>query len=402
MAQPKKENNGQSVHDCSNNVIKNGKAVSRTDVQDAPSASASPESLAADRPESPRAKAGQSKLGMTPKTQFVLVLCASLLIASLGSHFVARWIGLPSPEAAYRRIGPKDGPQVFCAGSSLLQFGLAWPEISKVLGQGMENWGVGGSSPSEWEMSQKLAANSDLMIIGISVYDLNEFHLANARANIVPLIQTVQDLWQSGMDRKFSKRLLSQYPLAYLRELFPTAGNADSVLVGLRRKLPARLRSASAAADRANAMVLPQEAVLEFGGSTEKLSDWPVAKTLRRFALIRSETLGQHAFNGPKQLALRRMLQTAQARGRSIVVVLPVAPLYTREFVSPDVDQKFEASLAEMQREFPNAQLVRLDRNPDLKSDEYFSDPVHLNGAGRDIATAAFLKDLKPPVAHQP
>lgn len=336
---------------------------------------------------------------MSGKTTFAFVVCATLLLASVGSHLVAGWIGLPKPGAAFRRIGPPGGPQVFCAGSSLLQFGLAWPEISKALGQGMENWGVGGSSPSEWEMSQTLATNANLMIIGVSVYDLNEYHLANSRANVVPLSQTIQDLWRSGVSRQFSKRLLSQYPLAYLRELFPTAGNSDSVLVGLRRKIPAKLRASAAAEDSANAMVVPKAAVMEFGASTEKLSDWPVAKKLRRLALMRSETQGAHTFDGPKLLAFQRMLQRAQACGSNIVVVLPVAPLYAHEFLTPEVNRNFEKSLADVQHAFPDALFVRLDQVAELQSDDYFSDPVHMNGAGRDIATEVFLKALKP---HRP
>ena len=310
---------------------------------------------------------------------------------------VARWIGLPNPAAAFRRIGPQSGSQVFCAGSSLLQFGLAWPEISKVLGKGMENWGIGGSSPSEWELSQPLATNADLMIIGVSVYDLNELHLANSRANVVPLGRTIQDVWLGGMSWQFSKRLLSQYPLAYLRQIFPTAGNSDAVLVGLRRKLPSKMRTAAATEDSANAMVLPKEAVFEFGGSTEKLSDWDPAKKLRRLALMRSETQGEHTFGGPKQLAFQRMLQRSQASGSNIVVVLPVSPLYAHEFLTPDVNLNFEKTLASVQRAFPTAQLVRLDQVAALQSDEYFSDPVHMNGAGREIATEAFLKALKLP-----
>ncbi len=339
---------------------------------------------------------------MSQKAKFSLIIGVSLLLASLGSNLAARWIGMSPSSPAYRRIGPVDGPQVFCAGSSLLQLGLDWPEISKSLGQGMENWGVPGSSPSEWEVSQTLATNVTQMIIGVSVYDLNEYHLCNFRANVVPLSRTMADLWQAGATWQFSKRLLSQYPLAYLRKIFPTAGNADAVLVGLRRKLPSKLRTAAAAEDRANALVLPKEALMAFGGSTEKLSDWPAAKRLRRIALMRSETQGKHTFDGPKQLAFRRMLRHAQAGGSSVVVVLPVAPLYTREFVTPDVNRDFEASLAMIQREFPSAHFLRLDQVPALQSDAYFSDPVHLNGVGRDLATKGFFQALNSPIAAQP
>ena len=376
-------------------MIAKDQPKSPTDARAMPEPAAPRPSTPSDRTTPDPASLRRPLFGMSKKAQFVAVVCVALLAASVGSHLVARWIGLPQPGAAYRRIGPVNGPQVFCAGSSLLQFGLGWPEISKALDQGMENWGVGGSSPSEWEFSQTLATNVNLMIIGVSVYDLNEYHLGNTRANIVPLSATIQDLWKSGESWQFSKRLLSQYPLAYLRAFFPTAGNADAVLVGLRRKLPSKMRSAAAAEDRANAMVLPQQAVMEFGASTEKLSEWPAAKRLRRMALMRSETQGMHTFDGPKELAFRRMLQRAQACGSNIVVVLPVAPLYTHEFVTPDVSRKFEAALAETRREFPAAQFVRLDQVPALQSDEFFSDPVHMNGAGRGIATAAFLSALK-------
>jgi hypothetical protein len=48
-----------------------------------------------------------------------------------------------------------------------------------------------------------------------------------------------------------------------------------------------------------------------------------------------------------------------------------------------------------LQKAFPKALFVRLDRLAGLKSAENFTDLVHLNGAGREIATAAFLKELK-------
>ena len=68
-------------------------------------------------------------------------------------------------------------------------------------------------------MSQNLATNANLTIIGVSVYDLNEHHSADARANIVPLGQTISDLRESKADWQFSKGLLSQYPLALVRRL---------------------------------------------------------------------------------------------------------------------------------------------------------------------------------------
>jgi len=333
--------------------------------------------------------------------QFTFVVSATILTAVLGTNLVAAWIGLPKPGAAYRRIGPQTGPQVLSTGSSLLQFGLSWPEISHTLGQGIENWGVGGSTPSEWEVFQQSATNCDLTIVGISAYDLNENHLCDTRANIVPITQTIHDLWISQADWQFSKRLLSQYPLAFLRRLFPTAGNSDAVLVGLRRKLPERWRSSAAAADRANSMVLPSEAVMDFGGSKEKLSEWPKSKILRRMALMRSENRGVHSFDGPKYLSLRRILQHADKQGRILVVVVPVAPVYSREFLTTDSKERFETVVAELKQSYPQAQIVRLDHVPALNSDQNFSDPVHLNAEGKQIATAAFLNAVKQHLAKQ-
>jgi hypothetical protein len=334
-------------------------------------------------------------VNVTPRAQLILVLCTAIFIASAVSHFVAVWLGLPTPTMIYRRIGPEDGPQVFCAGSSVVQFGLSWPEISEALGQGIENWGLGGSTPTEWEVSQSLATNTNLMIIGVSLHDLNEHFLCDSHANVVSITQTIRDIWESKADWQFSRRVLSQYPLAYLRILFPTAGKSDAILVGLRRKLRELAGLSPSAEDKGNFLVLPSKPVLDFGAATEKLSDWPADKTLRRLDLLRGEIHGSHWLYGPKHLAFLRMLDRAQQRGHVIVVVAPVATMYVHKFVTPDVTRSFEDALTEAQHAAPRALFVRLDQLPALNSDQYFSDFVHLNGAGRQIATAAFLEELR-------
>jgi hypothetical protein len=332
--------------------------------------------------------------GVAGKGKLLLIVCSAVLIAIALNYLVAFWIKLPNYTPVYRRIGPDNGPQVFCAGSSLLQFGLSWPEVSKSLNQGIESWGVAASTPSEWEVFQNLAKNTNLMIIGVDVYDLNEYHLCEGRASVVPLSQTILDLRQSRADWQFSNRLLSQYPLSYLQKLFPTAGSSEGVLVGLRRLLPERLRSSSAAEERANSLVLPRESVMDFGATDAKVSDWTPSRTLWRLAQMRSETGGKHAFNGVKRLAFERMLLRAQKRGSVIVVVLPVSPLYTHEFLTPEAVQNFENLLDEAQHIDPQAQFLRLDKLPALNSNECFGDLVHLNGTGKRIATDAFLNWL--------
>jgi hypothetical protein len=344
----------------------------------------------------PRRAVRGLSLDVLDKARFLFVVCLALVIAIVFNHLAAIWIKMPHPEkAVYRRIGPRNGPQVFCAGSSLLQFALSWPEISETLGQGIESWGMAGSTPSEWEAFQNLASSANLMIIGVDVFDMNEYQLCITRAHVAPLGQTIQDLWQSNSDWQFSKRLLSQYPLSYLRKLLPTAGLSEEVLVRLRRKLPRQLWLRAAAEERANTLVLPHGPVLNFGEINKKVSDLSPGRLLRQLALMRSENAGRHAFNGPKKLAFERMLLRAQQQGRVIVVVLPVAPIYVREFVTSEVARNFENVLVEAQQVCPEAQFVRLDQLPALNSNDYYIDLVHLNSAGRRIATAAFVNWLR-------
>jgi len=333
-------------------------------------------------------------LVQTSKVRLLIVLCVPIMIAVVVSHVTASRFGLQTGDAMYRRIGTTNGPQVFCAGSSLLQFGISWPEVSDALGQGIECWAVAGSSPEIWEVSQRLATNANTMIMGVSVYDLNEYQLCDSRAHIVSFGQTVSDLWQAKAGWLFSKRVLSQYPLALLRSLIPTAGRSNAVLVGLRRKMRELFGLSASAEDQGNALVLPSQPVLDFGAATERVSNWPVDKVLRRLAMQRNLIQGRHAFDGPKKLAFLRMLNHVRS-DRTIVIVLPVAPSYAREFATPEVDRDFENVLSEAKRVNSDVLFVRLDRVSALHSDEYFSDLVHLNGAGREIATAAFFNALK-------
>jgi hypothetical protein len=329
------------------------------------------------------------------KARVLVPTCAAILVAIAASHLAAAWFGLQTGKPTYRRIGPQTGSQVFVAGSSLLQFGLSWREISEVLGQGLECWAIGGSSPDVWEAYQPLATNSTSLIVGFSAYDLNDERLCDHRAGIVPLKQTVQDLWRIKAGWTYCKRVLSQYPLAWLRALFPTAGKSDAVLVGMRRKLRELSRISATAEEKANAFVLPTEPILEFGDTAEKLSEWPVDKRLRRLALVRNEIRGAHRFDGLQRLALLRMLDRVPREGQIIIVVMPVAPTYARELLRTDDLRNLDALLLEAQRVAPRTRIVRLDQLPALKSDHYFSDFIHLNGAGKRIATEAFLKDLK-------
>jgi hypothetical protein len=328
--------------------------------------------------------------------QLLFVVSSAIIIVAIISHWLVAWLGFPSDKPVYRRIGPENGRQVYCAGSSLLQFGLSWEEVSKAIGEGIENWGVGASSPSEWEVLQTRETNANELLIGISVYDMNEARLCDNRANIVSVMQTIRDLFQSHSGWRFSKRVLSQYPLACLRHLFPTSGRSEEVLVGLRMKIRQLLRMSAASEDRARVAFLPRGALLKFGDAKNSVTDWTPARTIRRVSGMRSDNHGTNVFNnGPKSLAFQRMLQQAKTHGSIVVVVLPVSPAYVQNLLTPEAVGAFDDLLEQTRRAFPEAQFVRLDQLPALKSNDCFGDLVHMNSAGRNIATDAFLKDLK-------
>jgi hypothetical protein len=323
------------------------------------------------------------------------VALVAVLIASALDHVFAAALGFVEPHATYRRIGPQSGPQVYLAGSSTLQYGFLWSEVSDVLGQGMEHWGVPGSSPEVWEQSQLLAPTSNLAFFGISALDMNEDRHVAARAKIVPLAQTLADLRESGASFERSKGVLVQYPLAYVQKAFPTAGDADAVLVGIRGLLRQGLGLSSAAEDRDNALVLPNRPVLDFGSNALKVSDWSKDRVLRRLAAARVSDGGSYSFNGMKQLVLRRMLRRASKQGNVVVAVMPLTSFYLDEVLVPGALKDFEASIEDIQRSFPEIEFIRLDQEPSLRSSDYFSDFFHLNQFGREVATRLFLEGLK-------
>jgi hypothetical protein len=329
------------------------------------------------------------------------VVCLTLVLSSFGNYLVASWLGLSRSApwlgratGIYRRVGPENGPQVFCAGSSLLIWGLSWPEISKSLGQGIENWSVGGSSPEIWEIFQQRRRDANTTIIGISVYDLNEMRLTPERAKYVPLTQTVTDLWASGTKLTLCRRILNQYAMTHMRLLFPMAGESDKVLVEVRRKF-AKEFGLQASLREQEGVLFERDGVLDAGEFTMKLSDWSAARVLRRTALLRAENRGSHEFfHGPKYQALERILLRARHHGRVIVVVLPVAKAYAEEFLDTSVLAAFERALHEAVAIAPEATVVRLDRVPGITDNGYFADLVHLNSYGRRLATPVFLKEI--------
>jgi len=176
--------------------------------------------------------------------------------------------------------------------------------------------------------------------------------------------------------------------------LFPTVGRSDGVMVGLRGKMAKWLSPWTKIEAEAGPAIAVEDKPGTENEQTEKLTEWAQARLLRRLALMRSACGGKHRFDGPKKLALLRMLQQADQQGEVVVVVLPVSGVYTREFLNPSVTAEFEATLAAARQAVPRARWCRVDQIPQLNDDANFWDLVHLNQSGQQIATQAFLHDL--------
>ena len=282
-------------------------------------------------------------------------------------------------------------PPAILHGSSLAYDGLDWARISEGLDGAIESWATAGSSPAEWEMLHGRSPDATCAFIVVSPYDLNEFFLCDFRADIVPLGRTIRDLRKSDLDWQQDKRILSQYPRLFARKLFPTIGRSDGIMVGIRAKFQ-RLTGMSFATDAGDAP--------KFGGTgksevKERISDWSDARSQRRLALLRVACQDKQSFNGPKKLALVRLLQRAETQGQAVLVVMPVPPLYHHEFLTSAVMREFEEALADVQQLCPQVKVIRLDQLPGLNKNDLFYDTVHLNMFGQQIATDALVSHLK-------
>ena len=324
-------------------------------------------------------------------------LLASLVLASVADHLLASWLEFsPPPRGSiglYRRVGTQAGPQVFVAGSSLTVAALHWSEVSQALGQGIETWSVAGSSPDIWEVWQQHSPHSTTAIIGVSVYDLNEMHVAPDRANVVALSQTIKDLWSSHASASLWRRLVTQYALGDVRLFFPTAGASESVLVAVRAKVSDRLGRKARLDQYEGVVVDPSPPALAAGESTASINDWSSGRLLRRVEALREEDRNrQEFFRGPKYLAFLRLLLRTRKRGRVIIVVLPISSEYREQFLDESSTAAFEREINEAMAVAPEATLVRLDRLPGISDAKNFLDLAHLNSLGRRMATEAFLK----------
>ena len=323
--------------------------------------------------------------------QFVLILCIALAGASLLSHLTIRWLKIRSSVGSYSAYGtPGRKVSAMLYGSSLAYSGIDWHKVSEELGEPIGRWAVGGSTPSEWEQFQLRSSGVVRSFVVISAVDLNEYALCDVRAAIVPLTQTVSDLWQVGAGRPSWKRVLSQYPINAVRTVFPTVGRSDGVMTGVRDQL-SRIGRRSSLGDQPEAVAFGPEGDLALA---ERVTDWSPGRFQRRMVLERAACQGTHPFGGIKEAALVRLLQRVHNQGTVIGVVVPPSPFYQKEFLTPAVKLDFERELAGLRSAWPQTTWVRLDQLPELQDNALFSDFVHLNRDGQRIATRALFNAL--------
>ena len=329
---------------------------------------------------------------MSRKLQLVLIVSSVVAISSAVSHAAVHWLGIKSTWSGYQHYGPQESlVRTVLHGSSPAYSDLDWTQISHVLGGSIESWATAGSSPSEWEIQYRRSPNATRAFVVVSPADLNEYFLCDFRGDIVPLLQTIRDLWQSRTSWELSRRILGQYAVSLVRKLFPTVGRSDGVMVGIRTKLRTWLGHST----DTNAEEAPKFGATGPSEDKEQLSGWPESHVQRRLVLFRASCNGKHAFNGPKKLALERLLRRAEKQGQVTLVVLPVSPIYQNAFLSAPVMHDFKATLIDVQRRCPRVKTIFLDQLPDLNNNDYYSDFVHMNMYGQQIATKAFLERLK-------
>jgi hypothetical protein len=262
-------------------------------------------------------------------------------------------------------------------------YGVDWSEIAKTMGKRMQGWAVPAGSVIEMEVLQSQVPSARVTFLGIGVSDLNENYVSDFRAEIVPMRSALTGLWAAHSEWPLARRVISQYPLSYLRMLFPTAGRSTTIMVGAREILRA-LRPSKKSNEPSERAVVASES----NTHNENITSWPEAR------LMRNSAGGNFAFSGPKRDALFRFMKRGDDLGKMVVLVMPLSPVYQKEFLSEAVLRQFNEALAEAQKKTPDALWIRLDAVPELKSNELYWDLVHLNAPGQAIASKIVLEQL--------
>lgn len=330
---------------------------------------------------------------MSRRNQLLAVVVAVLAITSALSHLVASKCKILINAGEKLHYGKSSGQRVaFAAGSSLTFYGIAWQDVADAINAEVVGNAVPGASVREMEVFFRQHPEASRTFIGISAYDINEHHISNYRAQVVPFREEVANLWEVRADWTHTKKVLSQYPMEYVRAVFPTAGQYGAVMVRLREILRTIFHT------QVQAQKPPSEgAVITDRGNSEtsKISDWDPAHLQRSIVDISSHGGGNFEFHSTKRQSLFRFLHKGSAQGKAVVLVMPESPVYNAEFMTDEIRRRFEELLVEAQKEAPEVVWVRIDQVPELNSNQYYWDLVHMNAYGQAIATKVLLAKLE-------
>ena len=340
---------------------------------------------------------------MNRSAQLVLVLMVATVIAATGSHLLAGWLKIKTTVSEPLVFGKPNGhPPAYRSGSSLSDYGIQWEQIATQLNLEIKAWGIAAGSPYESEQFQKQVPEARTTFIVVSTYDMDEANISDFRAALVPLSKTFASLRAIHADWQSSKRALSEYPVTWLRILFPTLGRSRGIMGRMHEKVVNIIKPSAATFETQAGPMLDvgKEKVVD-SYRLQRVSDWSKSQVIGKLAAENAGFQGSHAFNGLKDIAFERMLEYGCERGTTIVVVMPVSASYSKEFVSPELALKFETAMTNAQNHFPQVEWFRLDQLSGLDSDQNFCDLVHMNVFGQKIATEAFQVWLAEH-AHQP
>lgn len=330
---------------------------------------------------------------MTRGRQLVIVLAWVLVLSSAFSYTIVRVLDIRTKTVDRGRINAEArGTPVLVTGSSLTFFGISFREVAKVMERPLVTRSVGSCSPCEFEWLALEVPEATQTIMGVSLFDLNENNLSDSRPVIVPFAQTIRDVRASHTEWTSAKRVVWSYPLPWIQHVLPLAGRSNAVMVNVRDKIRT-LRKQPESTETESKLTFNTD---EDSIRPEKLSDWDRGRIDRNLAQLSAAGLERGRYDGPKSLALARVLERTARQEPAIVIVLPVSPPYRAKFAGATTSEHFEQALGRIRAANPNLYLIRLDQDPALQHAEVFWDLVHLNDEGRRIATRRLIAQLPP------
>jgi len=132
---------------------------------------------------------------------------------------------------------------------------------------------------------------------------------------------------------------------------FSPHGRSDGVMVGLRGKLAKLLAPWFHIETEAGPTVAAGNATGTQNEQTEKTHRVARARLLRRISSC-ARVRRKAALRWTEETCPTPNVETCQEHGAVIVIVLPISPIYGREFLTPKAVAQFEASLSEAQAPF--------------------------------------------------